>query len=54
MKRIVTKEVFIQIETVRVTRKRRVRQTETPKSDASNHGDSTVILLAADKRGFRG
>jgi hypothetical protein len=44
MNRKITREIFIEIETIRVTRKRAARKNATapPKSDVSNHADSFV------------
>jgi|GEM_PF-6696634 len=44
MKRTMIREIFIEIETIRVTRKQRVRKsgTEPPKTDVSNHDNSLI------------
>ena len=44
MKRTTIKEIFIEIETIRVTRRRSVRKNsaEPPKSDGSSHDQALV------------
>jgi hypothetical protein len=54
MKRTTIKEIFIEIETIRVTRRRSVRKNsaEPPKSDVSNHDRALVKTDARLKQLF--